>query len=351
MRPQIFLHIGMHKTGTTYLQHLFRRCRKQLLQADGLLFPETGLPLTVGIRPNPDGLPGHNEFTRRSRSKTIISELAAEIYACSPQRVFISAENLGDPRPLNFSRALVEGLEHIGSVSIILVVRRQDKWIDSYYRERVSGTKKGETRDFQTYLREEGPRLLDYGVRFQPWRQAPFSGRFLAASYDDLAVENRLLSWFCENLQVLHSADSLHLKQAPKHLSLTRLDAEITRLVNMLPDLEPLERSALLRHVYGLGMLPDTPFVTDEHYEEIRTCYEPKNKHLVDKWSLEPASEFTNWHRPKEQGDWAADVNTISSKLTAVTNGLQDICYGAQRRKRPFKNLVAKFLKSVRADL
>jgi len=342
MRTQIFLHIGMHKTGTTFLQNLFRRRRKQLLQADSLLFPETGLPLTEDVSPKLDGFPGHNQFVRISSRKTMIGKLAAEIATCSPDRVFISAENLSNVK-FQFCKPLVEDLELIGSVSIILVVRRQDKWIESYYRQRVAGNKKGETRDFWTFLKEEGPLLLDYGVRYQQWRQTPFSGKFFVASYDDLTAHDALMRWFCEILQVSNSGFSLHLDKAPTYPSLTRLDTEITRLVNLIPDLAPAKRNELLRHIYRVGILADAPFVSDDLYEELRKCYEPKNKKIVDEWAIHPASEFINWRRTEEQVRWDVNLSTISSKLTAASDGLADMRHTTRRKKRLFELLKTTF--------
>ena len=201
MRPQIFLHVGTHKTGTTFLQYLFRKHRSELLQADKLLFPDAGLSTRQRISPKPDGLPGHNGFTRPSAIKSVVGALVAEVATSNPERVFISAEDLGGANP-EYVRALVNDLEKIGPVSIVLVLRRQDKWIDSWYRQAVAGNRHGETQDFRAYLKDNGPRLLDYGARFARWREAPFSGQFFAASYDDLVAGDNLLGWFCDILGI-----------------------------------------------------------------------------------------------------------------------------------------------------
>jgi hypothetical protein len=135
MRPQIFLHIGTHKTGTTFLQYLFRKHRKELLEDDNLLFPDTGLSLKKRVSAKPDGLPGHNGFTRESGRKSVASELVSEVAAAEPRRVFISAEDLGYARP-EFIRALVEDLEKIGPVSILLVLRRQENGLIAFIAKR-----------------------------------------------------------------------------------------------------------------------------------------------------------------------------------------------------------------------
>lgn len=342
MRPQIFLHIGMHKTGTTYLQHLFRECRTQLLRADGLLFPETGLPRTEEVRPKPGGLPGHHDFARKSRRKVAAKNLAAEIAEHNANKVFISAENLS-LSDAEFSSSLVKDLELIGSVSIILVLRRQDRWIDSYYRERVVGNVQGETRDFKTYLAEEGPLLLDYRTRYQNWQKTAFSGQFLVASYDDLTIDNRLLRWFCDGLQISpKSAKSLQVTQVPKNAALTCVDVEITRIVNLVPGLKAAKRSKLLRRIYEIGNLPDASFVSDDIYDELRACYEPKNNRLAEEWAIHPAQEFCNWRRTKQRSKWDENLDMVTRKLREASEGLDAQFQETGRKLRPFGSLRAK---------
>ena len=332
MRPQIFIHIGTHKTGTTFLQYLFRKHRMELLEADRLLFPEAGLSAKKRISPKHDGLPGHNGFTRESGRKAVISKLATEVGICDPTRVFISAEDLGSANP-EFVRTLVGDLEQIGPVSIVLVLRRQDKWIDSFYRQAVAGNRHGETQDFRSYLKDKGPRLLDYGARFERWRHAPFSGQFLAASYDDLVAGDNLLGWFCGILEVSKSSELLRRSQVPRYPSLTRIDTEITRLMNLVPSLGSVRRAELLQHVYDLGVVPDAPFVSNEVFQELRSLYEPKNRVLVDAWGIRPASEFMNWDRPKISSEWDGRLETVAVKLAAAANGIYKP-YGKTRRMR-----------------
>lgn len=336
----------MHKTGTTYLQHLFRECRTQLLRADGLLFPESGLHRTEDVRPKPGGLPGHHDFARKSRRKTAAQKLAAEIAEGNADKVLISAENLSlsDAR---FSRSLVGDLELIGSVSIVLVLRRQDRWIDSYYRERVVGNIEGETRDFETYLAEEGPLLLDYRARYQNWQKAAFSGQFLVASYDDLTIDNRLLRWFCDTLQISsESAKSLQVTQVPKNAALTCVDVEITRFVNLIPGLTAAKRNKLLRRIYEIGNLPDTSFVSDETFDKLRTCYEPKNNQLAQDWAINPTQEFCNWRRTKQQNKWDENLDLITHKLREASEGLDAQFHETGRKLGPFYALKAKLLQT-----
>ncbi len=333
MRPQIFLHVGTHKTGTTYLQYLFRKHRGDLLQADGLLFPDTGLSTRKRISPKPDGLAGHNGFTRELDRKSVVGKLAAEVARCSPQRVFISTEDLGAARP-EYVRALVNDLEKIGPVSIILVLRRQDRWIDSFYRQAVAGNRHGETLDFPSYLKDKGPHMLDYGARFARWRQAPFSGQFFAASYDDLVAGDNLLGWFCDILGVTTSAELLHLSQVPRYPSLTRIDTEITRLMNLVPSLGSVRRAELLQHVISLAALPDAPFVSEEMFEQLRGVYEPKNKALAEEWDIRPAVELTTWHRAKMSGEWNDHLTAVAVKLAAAANGIYKPRASTERLRR-----------------
>ena len=141
---RIYLHLGLHKTGTTYLQNAMDGLREQL-KSEGLLFPKTGLGFSREAEPvRPSGLPGHQGLlgALRDNDTGVVQTLHDEIAQSGCPRMLISAENMVQyPRgPSSFN------LNQIGNVLVklgfgqvpvvpILSYRRPDRWVEAYYRE------------------------------------------------------------------------------------------------------------------------------------------------------------------------------------------------------------------------
>ena len=88
--PTLFIHTGLHKTGTTSLQKAFFDNRR-VLARQGLLYPDTGLS------PNP-GNWGHHELAlalrQQESGEALWQALRAEADASGLDRVLVSSETL-----------------------------------------------------------------------------------------------------------------------------------------------------------------------------------------------------------------------------------------------------------------
>jgi hypothetical protein len=147
-------------------------------------------------------------------------------------------------------------------------------------------------------------------------------------------------------LGVSKSAERLRLGEAPRYPSLTRIDTEITRLMNLVPSLGAVRRAELLQRVYDLGVVPDTPFVSNEMFAELRSLHEPKNNALAEEWGIRPASEFINWREPKVASEWDGRLETVAVKLAVETNGIYKP-YGKARRIRRVVDVFAALQRNV----
>jgi hypothetical protein len=96
----LILHIGLHKTGTTFIRHHLRQHRTAPNRA-GVLVPETGFESDVEGRAG--ALSGHQGLVRAlSRDDDAPWRALHEEIANSPARtIVLSAENLGFPTAPN----------------------------------------------------------------------------------------------------------------------------------------------------------------------------------------------------------------------------------------------------------
>ena len=131
MKPKIYLHIGFHKTATTTIQRgLF--LNQDRLKRAGWLFPKSGLiwnlahhNLSFELYDDPRYLP---EFGG-------LEQLTSEIKQAKQKNIILSSEDFGF-RDAKTIRLLYEKLSCISKdITIIVYVRRQDKWLYSAWSE------------------------------------------------------------------------------------------------------------------------------------------------------------------------------------------------------------------------
>ncbi|MCR8550908.1 hypothetical protein M4578_24035 [Salipiger sp. P9] len=155
--PTLFIHTGLHKTGTTSLQKAFFDNRR-VLARQGLLYPDTGLS------PNP-GNWGHHELAlalrQQESGEALWQALRAEADASGLDRVLVSSETLSHlpyPRlpnaaPYRLIARIFAGYE----IRVVTYLRPQADMIAALYRHNVKAT--GERRDLFDCMAQMAPRL------------------------------------------------------------------------------------------------------------------------------------------------------------------------------------------------
>lgn len=140
-RPRIILHVGAPKTGSTYLQQRFRAAT-ELLRKNGIYIPV--LPavarmagnaklLAVAIDKSPS-LSFQRAFPElnvcRLEPEVIAAELLSD-WRKNSEILFLSGENF---RSFH-AKALRNILPSDASYTVVLFIRRQDDWVDSYFNQ------------------------------------------------------------------------------------------------------------------------------------------------------------------------------------------------------------------------
>jgi hypothetical protein len=193
--PRIILHIGAPKTASTYLQRRLR-ANANTLRKHGIYIPVIPgvaamagnaklLATTLSRRPS---LTFQRGFPEIDVAKLDPAKIVAELlsgWRPNFESIVLSAENL---RP-NHAQRLRALLPNAARIAVVLFVRRQDRWIDSYFNQMV---KTNEVTDpisaFVTKLCDtEGERLCrpDWFAHYQIWRNA--FGNCRIVFYDEVA--------------------------------------------------------------------------------------------------------------------------------------------------------------------
>jgi hypothetical protein len=155
----LILHIGTHKTGTSALQTFFSRRRDALADRFGIHYLRAGLGSGKA----------HHELAWAVRDKhnvpmRVWKEAREEIADCDAPTTVISSEAFWFADPALVKKALgpVEDLQ------IVLYLRRQDKYLQSLYKQTVTG---GRRNDFASWLEGRTTRGDYLGV-VRAWAEA-----------------------------------------------------------------------------------------------------------------------------------------------------------------------------------
>ena len=195
--PRIILHVGAPKTASTYLQRRLRADPNHL-RKHGLYVP---------VLPSVAAMAGNAKLVATALSErpsltfqrafpeidvtalnpaNLVSELLKD-WRRDSESVVLSAENL---RP-NHAARLRELLPKEAPCVVVLFVRRQDRWIDSYFNQMVKTSETHQPMSaFVAQLCDtEGERLCrpDWFAHYQAWRGA--FGNCNVVFYDEVAVD------------------------------------------------------------------------------------------------------------------------------------------------------------------
>lgn len=218
MKKRIFLHIGSHKTATTFLQNSFANNPAALAEI-GVLYPRSGMIYQAHFK-----LSGElRDRALDGRPLDRLPEWAAmlaEIDASPLPTVLLSSEEFGwgtDPERL---AVLAERYE----VKVIFYLRSPDSHMESFYNQFVKDFITREGRTIETYLAEEPLTFLDTAKLLKPWAEIFGEGAICLRLFDKEALPDGILPDF---LRVL-GATKVPVFRAP--------DVSILHKVSLPPD-------------------------------------------------------------------------------------------------------------------
>ena len=187
---EVFIHIGMTKTGSTAIQN-FLETNHDELKARGVLYPMTGI--FRESRRDSIRTAGHNELITSVWKKNfaLLNNFRTEVHESAARKLLISCENLfhADQKVVSALRGIIGEVP----VKIIVYLRRQDTWIESYYGESISGGNRKYFHTFARFLEEEKERSLDYLGILENWSEVFGAKNIVVRLYTNEVIED-----FCD---------------------------------------------------------------------------------------------------------------------------------------------------------
>jgi glycosyltransferase involved in cell wall biosynthesis len=249
------LHIGMPKTGSTYIQNFLERNRAQLL-AQGVIYATTGIFREEGARNLRTS--GHQSLLAglKGMNEELLLAYRREIEAAGKvDTVIFSAEDLFCAS----TPALVDGLAKAlanGDTKIAVYLRRQDEWIESMYVESVTGSHWRTSVSFEEYLYEkEKAGWLDYASILGIWRNRFGADGMLVRPFESGRLHGSPARDFLELCSIGEAPGLVEpdAKSANRFFG-DRIDVEVIRFFNRLPFRDRTHYVAFLGQYHSWSM-------------------------------------------------------------------------------------------------
>lgn len=185
MKPELIVHIGRPKVGSTALQGFLNQNRNALLER-GVCYPKTGLYHGASHKFSLVFLPGLPDYpvVKDVNPKALYADLAEEIRRSGASRAVISSEHFWLVKPTDPAALLKRDFD----VRILVYLRRQDDVLVSSYVQEVRGGTQSLDRSMDAYLEDPGRlKLLDYDAVLGSWEKAFGRDRIQVRLYEAIA--------------------------------------------------------------------------------------------------------------------------------------------------------------------
>lgn len=237
MPPQLTIHIGFHRTGSTAVQrHLLSH--REHLREHGVLYPDAGRPSARGDAPYGQ----HALAWALRRGETIFGDspwtrLREEIEREKPNQVVISSEVFDalDAPALEHFAAWVASYDP--SPHVIAYVRNVRAFLTSAYKGQLARGRT--TLDVRTFWEHHLDRC-DYADRLARWRRALPEAKLTVRPYDHVVRTGSLLDDFARHVAfgALLPSDSASERHRPNR-SISDAAAQTAYRLGRIADRHP----------------------------------------------------------------------------------------------------------------
>ncbi len=332
--PQLYIHIGLHKTGTSSIQE-FLSVNSEVLQRRKIIYPHTE-------KKNNAHYSLAWSLNEKKKKQTELSPrliwetMEKEFYDKEFDKIIISSEafsHLSEIEIKNFYQ-----LVHQYRPKIILYLRRQDHLIQSVYSQRIKQPKNNFSMTINEFLLN-----IDYPLNFQgfieSWENYFGIKNLLIRVYEKEQLKNGLINDFLGCLEI-NDVNNEYSLPAGKNISIERTAIEILRLSSLI-QIEEKERRLLKRQLLNYFMQSKSKPIYNVHNlispaDRLKLIneYEKSNRYVAKEYFKRDILFYEKYPMPNES--W--QPLTISpDDISKIINDLKSI---SPKRK---KELVVLF--------
>lgn len=342
--PHIVLHVGAPKTASTYIQRRLR-ANAERLRKHSIVVPVLPavaemagnaklLPAALGQRPSLTFQRAFPKIDIRALDPARIVTELLQNWRSDAESVILSAENL---RPVH-ARPLRELLPTKTPTVVVLFVRRQDRWLDSYFNQMIKTNEvHEETGTFLSrLLNEEDERLCrpDWFAHYQAWRDA--FGDCKVVFYDEVASD--VFGAFLNAAGLKPMPDLIDIDRAQVSLNVYEL-AYLLALKAPLDHGDFLQRkSASEKASRLLGFQETRSTLSDQDLSRLRAAFEESNRQLIKALGRAENPPPLELDRTRNSASYCSLADLYNTGEYARFQKSADAIYARRKRRDRFKS-------------
>ncbi len=345
--PRIVVHIGAPKTASTYLQRRLR-ADPDHLRKQGIYVPV--LPLVADMAGNAKllatalsrrpSLTFQRAFPKIDVKGLDPARLVAELlqdWRADSESVVLSAENF---RP-NHAPRLRELLPKTAPCVVVLFVRRQDRWIDSYFNQMVKTNEISE--DISTFVARlcdtDGERLCrpDWFAHYEAWRDA--FGDCKVVFYDEVASD--VFGAFIAAAGLEPVPDLIDIDRAQVSLNVYELAYLLDLKTPDYPEFL-LRRAASEKASRRLGLSETRSLLSNPDLERLRDRFEAPNHRLLIALRRNKDSTLVRLDTASDTDSYCDLRELYASESYARYRELADAIYTRRNRRHRFRSFFTR---------
>ncbi len=345
--PRIVLHVGAPKTASTYLQRRLRADPNHL-RKHGIHVPVLSLVaemagnaklLATALSRRPS-LTFQRSFPKIDVSALDPARLVAELlqdWRPHSESVVLSAENF---RP-NHARRLRELLPKTAPCVVVLFVRRQDRWIDSYFNQMVKVNEIAE--DISTFVARlcdtDGERLCrpDWFAHYEAWGDA--FGDCKVVFYDEIASD--VFGAFVTAAGLEPVPDLIDIDRAQVSLNVYELAYLVDLKTLEYPDFL-LRRAASEKASRDLGLNETRSLLSNADLVRLRNRFEASNQRLLTALGRNNDSTLLQLDVASDSDSYCDLKKFYASESYARYRELADAVYTRRNRRHRFRSFLKR---------
>jgi hypothetical protein len=317
---KIYLHIGMHKTGTSAIQASLKNNEDSLSKQNWQYI----------------WLPDYKEIYRYIHDtsnydvpyKDAKNTLDKILKNTDHDNILISSEDMtGSFHSIELWRHKAKRINDLFSdipspnLQFIMLYRRQDDFYESAFQQRAKG---GLNQTFNELLKELPPlEVMDWHANVQTFLNTFPECKFTIEPYDEICSENGVISFFSNllNINLIRTTLSEEMKNQ-KSVLLTRYFA----LYGTLFSRERISKLSnnLYKYEQGIG-LRKAQLLSYEDRAAIYNYYKPSNEKLLF-YSKNPKNQFIkNWEKDLEKDKHSSGIISKRSFTKDIIRVLEKV--------------------------
>ena len=310
---KLYLHVGLHKTGTSSIQESLIKNKKFLKKEDIIVL---------------SNLPNISQISRQnSLNDSLIKKCILELhdnlsrYQTKPVKIIISNEGLsGNPyNGYKYTKAIAENLSKVTKsidTKIIIYLRKQDEFVESLY---IQSIKEGKTHDFNEFLKSFRNNAFDWCKYLNIWLRYFSKNQLLIRLYDKQFLKDNILYDFANIIksEVLQNDKENY----NVNLGYSKNALEVARKLNQYISKDEIQRiRTLLEKIEPRKRFDSFSLFTDEIREEYLASYKSSNIELGNRFlSLCSEKYFRlNKNKIKNQVNQKLDIESYTKIISKI---------------------------------